>query len=210
MPRPARDPRVAPRTLSVMQRGRDRPRRRLRRYRHPPAGAVQRAIVANRVRRETGSRARRALSLRPNYSSRRPGTRTCEKALRQALVNLEAVAGAGGRDGGAWPGWSACCCTKRSAMASRAISTARAPRPSPGGSASALPRRASTVIDEGAMGPSRLAEHRRRGTPTARTVLIEDGILRGYLQDRLNARLMGMEPTGNGRRESFAHARCRA
>jgi TldD protein len=64
-----------------------------------------------------------------------------------------------------------------------------------------------TVIDDGAM-------DRRRGsltiddegTPTGRTVLIEDGILKGYLQDRLNARLMGMEATGNGRRESFAHA----
>jgi TldD protein len=44
------------------------------------------------------------------------------------------------------------------------------------------------------------------GTPTSRTVLIEKGILRGYLQDRLNARLMKMAPTGNGRRESFAHA----
>ena len=42
------------------------------------------------------------------------------------------------------------------------------------------------------------------GTPTQCTTLIEDGILRGYLQDTLNARLMGMAPTGNGRRESFA------
>ena len=43
------------------------------------------------------------------------------------------------------------------------------------------------------------------GTPTNRTVLIEDGILVGYMQDRQNARLMGMKPTGNGRRESHAH-----
>ena len=64
-----------------------------------------------------------------------------------------------------------------------------------------------TVIDDGAM------DQRRgsltiddEGTPTRRNVLIEDGILKGYIQDRLNARLMGVEPTGNGRRESFAHA----
>jgi TldD protein len=43
------------------------------------------------------------------------------------------------------------------------------------------------------------------GNPTQRTVLIEDGILQGYMQDSLNARLMGVAPTGNGRRESFAH-----
>ena len=43
------------------------------------------------------------------------------------------------------------------------------------------------------------------GNPTQRTVLIEDGILLGFLQDRQNARLMGVAPTGNGRRESFAH-----
>jgi TldD protein len=43
------------------------------------------------------------------------------------------------------------------------------------------------------------------GTPTSRTVLIERGILRGYLHDRLNASLMNMTPTGNGRRQSFAH-----
>jgi TldD protein len=43
------------------------------------------------------------------------------------------------------------------------------------------------------------------GTPTQYNVLIEDGILRGYMQDTLNARLMGVAPTGTGRRESFAH-----
>ncbi len=64
-----------------------------------------------------------------------------------------------------------------------------------------------TIVDDGAM------DQRRgsltiddEGTPTGRTTLIEDGILKGYLQDRLNARLMGVAPTGNGRRESFEHA----
>jgi len=64
-----------------------------------------------------------------------------------------------------------------------------------------------TVVDDGAMNLRRGSlTIDDEGTPTGRTVLIEDGILKGYLQDRLNARLMGMAPTGNGRRESFAHA----
>lgn len=63
-----------------------------------------------------------------------------------------------------------------------------------------------TVIDDGTI-PNRRGSLNvdDEGTPTSRTVLIEKGILRGYLQDRLNARLMKTEPTGNGRRESFAH-----
>jgi TldD protein len=63
-----------------------------------------------------------------------------------------------------------------------------------------------TVVDDGTL------ENRRgslnvddEGTPTGRTVLIEKGVLRGYMQDRLNARLLGMPTTGNGRRESFQH-----
>ena len=64
-----------------------------------------------------------------------------------------------------------------------------------------------TVVDDGAMFARRGSlTIDDEGTPTGETVLIEDGILKGYLQDRLNARLMGMAPTGNGRRESFAHA----
>jgi TldD protein len=56
-----------------------------------------------------------------------------------------------------------------------------------------LDRRGSLTVDD-------------EGTPTSRTVLIEDGILREFLQDRLNARLMGVRATGNGRRQSYAHA----
>jgi TldD protein len=63
-----------------------------------------------------------------------------------------------------------------------------------------------TVVDDGTL------ENRRgslnvddEGTPTGRAVLIENGVLAGYMQDRLNARVMGMAPTGNGRRESYAH-----
>ncbi|MGZ8219454.1 metalloprotease TldD [Methylomagnum sp.] len=63
-----------------------------------------------------------------------------------------------------------------------------------------------TVVDDGTL------PHRRgsltiddEGTPTACTTLIENGILKGYMQDKLNARLMGVAPTGNGRRESYQH-----
>jgi TldD protein len=63
-----------------------------------------------------------------------------------------------------------------------------------------------TVVDDGTIANRRGSLNvDDEGTPTGRTVLIENGILRGYLQDRLNARLMGVAPTGNGRRESYAH-----
>jgi TldD protein len=63
-----------------------------------------------------------------------------------------------------------------------------------------------TVVDDGTlMGLRGSLTVDDEGTPTSRTVLIEDGILRTYLQDSLNARLMKMPVTGNGRRESFAH-----
>jgi TldD protein len=63
-----------------------------------------------------------------------------------------------------------------------------------------------TVLDDGTI-PNRRGSLSidDEGTPSARNVLIEDGILVGYMQDRQNARLMGVKATGNGRRESFAH-----
>ncbi|MFP4328849.1 MAG: metalloprotease TldD [Paracoccaceae bacterium] len=67
--------------------------------------------------------------------------------------------------------------------------------------------RGVTVVDDGTL-PDRRGSITvdDEGTPSARNVLIEDGILVGYLQDRQNARLMGVAPTGNGRRQSHAHA----
>ncbi|MEQ9574954.1 MAG: metallopeptidase TldD-related protein, partial [Rhodospirillales bacterium] len=63
-----------------------------------------------------------------------------------------------------------------------------------------------TVVDDGTIADRRGSlTIDDEGTPAENTVLIEDGILKGYMQDRTNARLMGMAPTGNGRRESYAH-----
>jgi TldD protein len=63
-----------------------------------------------------------------------------------------------------------------------------------------------TIVDDGTLVARRGSLNvDDEGTPTRCTTLIENGILRGYLQDKLNARLMGVAPTGNGRRESFAH-----
>jgi TldD protein len=64
-----------------------------------------------------------------------------------------------------------------------------------------------TVVDDGTL-PDRRGSLTidDEGTPTSRTVLIEDGILTGYIQDRQNARLMNMRATGNGRRQSYAHS----
>ncbi|MDE2228002.1 MAG: metalloprotease TldD [Alphaproteobacteria bacterium] len=64
-----------------------------------------------------------------------------------------------------------------------------------------------TVVDDGTLKDRRGSlTVDDEGTPSSCTTLIEDGILKGYMQDRLNARLMNMRPTGNGRRQSYAHA----
>jgi TldD protein len=130
-----------------------------------------------------------------------------DEAVRQALVNLEAVpAPAGEMDvvlGSGWPG----------VMLHEAVGHGLEGdfnRKKTSAFAGLMGRRVAakgvTVVDDGTIQARRGSlSIDDEGTPTNRTVLIEDGILVGYMQDRQNARLMGMTPTGNGRRESHAH-----
>jgi TldD protein len=130
-----------------------------------------------------------------------------DKALAQALVNLESVAApAGEMPVVLGPGWCGVLLHEAVGHGLEGDFNRKGTSAFSGRLGERVAAPGVTVIDEGAI------EDRRgsltiddEGTPTGRTALIEDGILTGYLQDRLNARLMGMQPTGNGRRESFAH-----
>jgi TldD protein len=130
-----------------------------------------------------------------------------DEALRQALVNLEAVpCPAGEMDVVLGPGWNGVLLHEAvghglegdfnrkgsSAFANRIGQRVASPGVTVFDDGSLPGRRGSLTVDD-------------EGTPTERTILIEDGILVGYMHDRQSARLMGLKPTGNGRRQSFAH-----
>src|SRR5882757_2373885 len=130
-----------------------------------------------------------------------------DEALRQSLVNLNAVAApAGEMDvvlGSGWPG-----VMLHEAVGHRLEGDFNRKKTSAfaGLMGQQVAAKGVTVIDDGTMSQRRGSlSIDDEGTPTNLTVLIEDGILVGYMQDRQNARLMGMKPTGNGRRESHAH-----
>jgi TldD protein len=130
-----------------------------------------------------------------------------DDAVRQALINLEAVpAPAGEMDvvlGAGWPG----------VMLHEAVGhglegdfNRKKTSAFAGLMGQQVAAKGVTVVDDGTLAARRGSlSIDDEGTPTNRTVLIEDGILTGYMQDRQNARLMNMRPTGNGRRESYAH-----
>ncbi|QOR39413.1 metalloprotease TldD [Billgrantia diversa] len=133
--------------------------------------------------------------------------RFAKEAVRQALVNLDAVdAPAGQMPVVLGPGWPGILLHEAvghglegdfnrkgsSAFAGRMGQRVAAPGVTVVDDATLADRRGSMSVDD-------------EGTPGQYTPLIEDGILTGYMQDKLNARMMGMQPTGNARRESFAH-----
>jgi TldD protein len=130
-----------------------------------------------------------------------------DNAVRQALINLQSVpAPAGEMDVVLGPGWPGVMLHEAVGHGLEGDFNRKQTSAFAGLMGQQVASKGVTVVDDGTMAARRGSlSIDDEGTPTSRTVLIEDGILVGYMQDRQNARLMGMKPTGNGRRESFAH-----
>lgn len=129
------------------------------------------------------------------------------EALRQALVNLEARdAPAGTMTVVLGPGWPGVLLHEAIGHGLEGDFNRKGTSAFSGRLGETVASELCTVVDDGTL-PDRRGSLTidDEGTPTTCTTLIENGVLRGYMQDKMNARLMGMEPTGNGRRESFAH-----
>ncbi|BBK45149.1 peptidase C69 [Allostella vacuolata] len=130
-----------------------------------------------------------------------------DEALRQALVNLDAVdAPAGEMTVVLGPGWPGVLLHEAVGHGLEGDFNRKKTSVFSGMMGQRVASPGVTVVDDGTM-PDRRGSITvdDEGTPSGRTVLIEDGILVGFMQDRMNARLMGVKPTGNGRRESHAH-----
>jgi TldD protein len=173
-----------------------------------PMVRVNVSIVAGAGdRQESGSHGYGGREIYPRFVEAAAWRGAVDDAVRQALVNLESVpAPAGEMDvvlGAGWPG----------VMLHEAVGHGLEGdfnRKKTSAFASLMGQQVAakgvTVVDDGTIASRRGSlSIDDEGTPTNRTVLIEDGVLVGYMQDRQNARLMNMRPTGNGRRESFGH-----
>jgi TldD protein len=164
-------------------------------------------VAGDGDRQESGSHGYGGRESYQRFVEARAWRGAVDDAVRQALVNLAAVpAPAGEMDvvlGAGWPG----------VMLHEAVGHGLEGdfnRKKTSAFAGLMGRQVAakgvTVVDDGTMASRRGSlSIDDEGTPTNRTVLIEDGVLVGYMQDRQNARLMKMRPTGNGRRESYGH-----
>ena len=129
------------------------------------------------------------------------------EAVRSALVNLDAVpAPAGTMTVVLGPGWPGVLLHEAIGHGLEGDFNRKGTSAFTGRIGEMVASEQCTVVDDGTLTGRRGSLNvDDEGTPTQCTTLIENGVLRGYLQDKLNARLMGVAPTGNGRRESFAH-----
>jgi TldD protein len=164
-------------------------------------------VAGDGDRQETGSYGYGGRDTYQGFIEQGSWRSAADDAVRQALVNLEAVpAPAGEMDvvlGAGWPG----------VMLHEAVGhglegdfNRKQTSAFAGLMGQQVAAKGVTVVDDGTIAAKRGSlSIDDEGTPTSRTVLIQDGILVGYMQDRQNARLMNMKPTGNGRRESHGH-----
>jgi len=164
-------------------------------------------VAEQNGRRETGFHGLGGRYLYDSLFEPAAWERAIDIALAQALVNLESVAApAGEMTVVLGPGWPGVLLHEAIGHGLEGDFNRKGTSAFSGRIGERVAASGVTVVDDGSI-------HARRGslsiddegTPTRCNTLIEDGILKGYIHDRLNARLMGVEPTGNGRREDFAH-----
>jgi TldD protein len=165
-------------------------------------------VVGDGDRMETGSSGAGGRLEYQRYFDPRQWRSQVDEALRQALVNLGSVpAPAGEMSVVLGPGWPGVMLHEAVGHGLEGDFNRKKTSAFAGLIGTRVAAKGVTVVDDGTMRDRRGSlTVDDEGTPSSRTVLIEDGVLKGYMQDRLNAHLMGMRPTGNGRRQSYAHA----
>ena len=164
-------------------------------------------VVGDGDRQETGSYGMGGRKSFGDFLAEDSWHLAADEALRQALVNLAAVpAPAGTFDIVLASGWPGVMLHEAVGHGLEGDFNRKKTSAFAGLMGQQVAAKGVTVVDDGTI-PERRGSLTidDEGTPTNRTVLIEDGMLVGYMQDRQNARLMGMSATGNGRRESYAH-----
>jgi TldD protein len=164
-------------------------------------------IVEENGRREQGSMGGGGRSDYNYFINQDQALEYGKEAVRQALVNLEAEAApAGNMTVVLGPGWPGILLHEAIGHGLEGDFNRKGTSAFSGRVGERVASDLCTVVDDGTLqGRRGSLSIDDEGTPTEKTVLIENGILKGYMQDKLNARLMGVKPTGNGRRESYAN-----
>ena len=165
-------------------------------------------VVESNGRRESGSFGMGGRYLYDRLFDETAWNRAIDEALAQALVNLDSVAAPAGEQTVLLaPGWPGVLLHEAIGHGLEGDFNRKGTSAFSGRIGERIAAPGVTVIDDGSIADRRGSlSIDDEGTPTRENILIEDGILKGYIHDRLNARLMGVEPTGNGRRQSYAHA----
>lgn len=164
-------------------------------------------IVEQNGRRETGSSGGGGRTTYQHFIDNNRAFSYVDEAVHQALINLEAIeAPAGTMTVVLGPGWPGILLHEAVGHGLEGDFNRKGSSTFSGRIGERVAAPLCTVVDDGTIANRRGSlTIDDEGTPTQRNVLIENGILKGYLQDKLNAKLMGVAPTGNGRRESFSH-----